>query len=40
MDPNIEWDNIWNEVIDDCLNDNSEEEVPTIQVSKEKEEHS
>jgi hypothetical protein len=27
MDPNIEWDNIWNEVIDDCLNDNSEEEV-------------
>ncbi|XP_045802847.1 putative nuclease HARBI1 [Trifolium pratense] len=27
MDPNIEWDNIWNEVIDDCLNDNTEEEV-------------
>ncbi|KAK2375830.1 hypothetical protein QL285_076694 [Trifolium repens] len=27
MDPNVEWDKIWNEVIDDCLNDNTEEEV-------------
>jgi hypothetical protein len=27
MDPNVEWDTIWNEVIDDCLNDNTEEEV-------------
>ncbi|CAK8531259.1 unnamed protein product [Lathyrus sativus] len=27
MDPNAEWDKIWNEVIDDCLNDNTEEDV-------------
>ncbi|KAK2441681.1 hypothetical protein QL285_012949 [Trifolium repens] len=27
MDPNVEWDKIWNEVIDDCLNENTEEEV-------------
>jgi hypothetical protein len=27
MDPNVEWDKIWNEVIDDCLKDNTEEEV-------------
>ncbi|XP_058772575.1 uncharacterized protein LOC131646582 [Vicia villosa] len=27
MDPNVEWDKIWNEVVDDCLNNNTEEEV-------------
>ncbi|CAK8575481.1 unnamed protein product [Lathyrus sativus] len=27
MDPNAEWDKIWNEVVDDCLNDNTEEDV-------------
>ncbi|CAK8578759.1 unnamed protein product [Lathyrus sativus] len=27
MDPNAEWDKIRNEVVDDCLNDNTEEDV-------------